>query len=359
MIEKKVSIIIPVYNVEKYLKKCIESILNQTYDNLEVILVNDGSIDSSRDICLHYAQNNDRIVYIEQKNLGPSAARNKGIDKAEGEYIQFIDADDYLPPDSVKKLVEAIDISDFVIAGYYNLTLKYEGIIEKKVNSEWNGLYTKKELLSNWGDLVNKGMFHYTWNKLYKSNVVKNKIKFNEDVKISEDMIFNIDYLSMVNKINIINTPVYYHIYYNHDSLTKKYHSELFEMRKTTNQYITKFLLSNNVYKDGNSRTAKKLFSRHVLSLLVHLVSPENEMNTIEKKHTINTIINDVSVREVLADVDNRFLPKTTAYLIKYKRTNYIYILYTIINYYLQYYVNKKKRFMRRKNEKNRFGYNS
>lgn len=94
------SIIVPVYNAEKYLDKCISSILEQTYHNIELILVNDGSTDKSEQICIEYAKNDNRIIYLKQSNAGPSASRNNGISRSKGDYIQFLDADDYLDKNS-------------------------------------------------------------------------------------------------------------------------------------------------------------------------------------------------------------------------------------------------------------------
>ena len=104
MNETLISIVVPIYNVEKYLKKCLDSIINQTYKNIEIILINDGSTDNSGKICDNYKENYDNVVVIHNKNRGVSVSRNIGIDKAKGNYITFIDADDYIEPDMIEKL---------------------------------------------------------------------------------------------------------------------------------------------------------------------------------------------------------------------------------------------------------------
>ena len=107
--DEKISVIVPVYNIEKYLRKCIDSILSQTYENIEVILVDDGSTDNCGAICDEYAKIDPRIIVIHKKNAGVSAARNTGIMQCIGEYVFFVDSDDYLPIDSIEKLYNSIN----------------------------------------------------------------------------------------------------------------------------------------------------------------------------------------------------------------------------------------------------------
>ena len=101
----KISVVVPIYNVERYLKRCIDSIINQTYDNLEIILVNDGSKDSCLNICNEYKKKDERVIVIDQPNAGLSGARNSGIEIATGEYISFIDSDDYIHKDFYKEML--------------------------------------------------------------------------------------------------------------------------------------------------------------------------------------------------------------------------------------------------------------
>lgn len=114
-----ISVIIPVYNLENYIAKCIESVQNQTYGNIEIVLVNDGSTDNSEEVCSKYVQNDERIIYLTKENGGPSSARNKGIEIAKGEYIFFVDGDDYLAPDTLEKLYTRIvtDHSELALCG--------------------------------------------------------------------------------------------------------------------------------------------------------------------------------------------------------------------------------------------------
>jgi len=122
--EPLISVIVPIYNAEKYLTECIESIRNQTYKNLQIILVNDGSTDMSLEICESFARIDSRILIINQKNLGVSAARNRGIEAANGEYIGFVDSDDYLDNQMYEKLLKTILVNNADICALMNYTIK-------------------------------------------------------------------------------------------------------------------------------------------------------------------------------------------------------------------------------------------
>lgn len=181
-----------------------------------------------------------------------------------------------------------------------------------------------------WGELVEEEVFHYTWNKLYKSEFIKDLIRFNEDIKISEDMLFNLDYLSNINRIKIINEPIYHHVLYNQESLTKRYHNGLFELRKITHQYMEAFLKSNSVYQANNRRVVKELYAKRIKTIFIHLCSPKAQMNNSEKLNIINQIINDDSVRSVVMSFDSRLITKLTANLIENKRAKSIYYITSV-----------------------------
>ena len=163
---KKISIIVPIYNIEKYLPRCLESILAQTYKNIEVILVDDGSVDNSGMIADTYARNDQRIIVIHQVNKGVSAARNAGLDLATGDYIGFVDGDDYIEPDMYEILMRIIDEQQVDIAhcGYQmvypsRIDYYYNTREKQKMNRE-EGVF---ELLK--GRKIEPGL----WNKLYKA----------------------------------------------------------------------------------------------------------------------------------------------------------------------------------------------
>lgn len=199
---KKISIIIPVYNSEKYLEECLDSILNQNYTNIEVVLVNDGSVDSSETICKKYAKKDKRIKLINKENGGVSSARNRGIIECTGDYIMFIDSDDMLHQKALENISNNICENDTIVFGYTrkykhkeeinicNYNLKIEDIEEKIISDDCIG--------------------GYLWNKVFSSNIIKNnKIIFNENIHFCEDLVFVLEYIKFTKKIKYISKSLY------------------------------------------------------------------------------------------------------------------------------------------------------
>ena len=197
----KISIVVPVYNSEEKIIRCIESVLKQSYTNIELILVNDGSKDLSGEICERYAKLDNRIKVIHKDNGGVSSARNLGIKISTGEYIQFIDSDDYIDPDICEKLINKMIKSnaDLVVCGYKSINkdnifyVEYEECIyESLVN-----------LTNDFSDLYQKNFFNSIWDKLYKKEFIIEL--FDETISLGEDLIFNLNYLKQIRKILIFS----------------------------------------------------------------------------------------------------------------------------------------------------------
>ena len=188
-----ISLIVPFYNCEKYIEECIKSLINQDYDNIEIILINDGSTDLSREIAKRYAQKDNRIRLIEQENSGVSVARNKGLELSNGKYIAFIDADDFIEKDYTSYLYNLIisnnaDISNSIGIRKFDKSGKEKKTEEQMDNiTVLNGTKATEELL-----YYNIGVSPF--NKLISKDLIKkNKIKFDESIAYGEDFIFNID----------------------------------------------------------------------------------------------------------------------------------------------------------------------
>lgn len=203
-----ISIIIPVYNVEKYLAKCIDSILSQTFKDWELILIDDGSVDQSGQICDEYACKDNRIKVTHKKNEGVSKARNTGITLAKGDYICFIDSDDWIVPTYLQDFKEQEQQCDFYFSGAlydtYGKVYSYKKYVEKYCQNrdEIRDEFFKQDLLSN----------GYPWGKLYKAQIIKdNKLRFNENLTINEDHIFVFQYFSYINTLYITNTAGYHY----------------------------------------------------------------------------------------------------------------------------------------------------
>lgn len=204
---RKVSIIVPVYNIEKYIVECIESILNQTYRNIELILIDDGSTDKSGVICDEYKNKDGRVVVIHQENKGVSTARNRGLDEATGKYIMFADSDDFLETYAIELMVKSIRNCDMTICGYIekfaNKNIKHNIIESETIIGNKKAI----ELLFD-----RKYYGGYLWNKIFIADRIKeNGLKFDTKIHMCEDLVFVCKYLLTATKVNLIPQELYYY----------------------------------------------------------------------------------------------------------------------------------------------------
>ncbi|MDU6983133.1 MAG: glycosyltransferase family 2 protein [Terrisporobacter othiniensis] len=211
-----VSIIVPVYNNEEYLDECIESIMNQTFKNIEVILVNDGSTDESGWICNNYAKKDNRVVVIHSENNGVSIARNIGINNARGNYIIFCDSDDWIENDYVEVLYNEIinNNTDAVYCGIYRDVYKDRRLIKNEASGVSRNMYIEKQNLDKYLKYIFEtmlGPFLASWGKIYDTKIIKeNNLQFDSDMIFHEDFDFNIRYLKQCKSI-YITKEIKYH----------------------------------------------------------------------------------------------------------------------------------------------------
>ena len=200
------SIIVPVFRVEKYIKKCVESLLVQTYKNIEIILIDDGSPDRCPEIIDDYEKKDDRVIVVHKKNGGVSSARNVGIRRANGKYMMFVDADDWVDADYVSYFVHLIEKSNCRIA----MNKSYYSYIEKKENPSNHVVNNNKAMEMIYSDEI----FVAVWNKIYETALVKdNNIWFDEKLFYGEGMLFNIECLQTLDSVLICEKKVYHQIY--------------------------------------------------------------------------------------------------------------------------------------------------
>lgn len=243
-----VSIVVPVYNAELLLPKCIESIIGQNFLDWELILVNDGSLDNSLRICNEFALQDKRIQVINQINSGPSAARNKGISCSGGEYITFVDADDFISESYLEKLLgpflgnTAIQLS---CGGYFELSQyhkngislhDFEAVLDKKIIS-------KDEFLKN----IFQGVTGVLWGKMFLASIIKkNSIVLNEQVKLSEDLLFVFEYATHITNVALVKESLYYYNRLNENGLSRQLTKSNLKDFQLTNDSLAE-LGSNNL----------------------------------------------------------------------------------------------------------------
>ncbi len=242
----KISVIVPVYNTEKYLKRCIDSILSQTFEDFELILINDGSTDRSLDVLKSYEKISKKVKVIDKVNEGPALTRNKGINVSKGKYIMFIDSDDYIDHDYLYNYYNGISNDDFdvVIGGY-------KRVIDDKVK------YTLKLKQGEFSKYMVTGP---VCRIIKKSFLIKNNIEF-LDTNSSEDVYFNIMLYNKTNKIKIID-DVGYNYFYNASSLSNTVH-------KGFNKDV-KIIDLINVNKSYNSEMNQYYIIRYIIWYLLY-----------------------------------------------------------------------------------------
>jgi len=234
-----VSIIIPIYNSEVFLDKCIQSAINQSYKNLEIVLVDDGSIDSSGEICDNYASTDNRIKVIHKKNGGLVSSRKAGLKASTGEYVLYIDGDDWVELDIIKNYIDQVQKfnADVVISSHI---VNLEGREDILMNSLPSGVYDKEALKSMvypkmlyTGKFAQFGIFSYSWGKLYRKEILlKNQLKVDENIVMGEDALCLYPTLLDINTLVILEKPGY-HYRQRADSQMKTLRKiEIFKMQK-------------------------------------------------------------------------------------------------------------------------------
>ena len=240
-----VSIIVPVYNAEKTLERCINSILNQEYRDFELILLDDGSTDTSGAICDACAERDDRIRVLHKENTGVSDTRNRGIAMAKGAYLQFADADDWITPEATRFFVQAAADNgcDLVIADFYRVIGER---VSQKGSIEEEGILQRTDFAVKMMQKPADFYYGVLWNKLYKRSIIKkHRLRMDNAVSWCEDFMFNLEYVRHARTIYAMKIPVYYYVK-TKGSLV----SQGLSMKKTIQMKRTVFACYNDFYKD-------------------------------------------------------------------------------------------------------------
>ncbi len=283
MYTQKVSIIIPVYNVQTYIEECLKSLLQQTYKNLEIILVNDGSTDNSGIICDKYAEADTRIRVFHKENGGVSSARNVGLQNVTGDYVTFVDPDDWIEPDMYEKMVMHFDNNiEAVFCGYWESPEKEMNLSPILHQPEKEGIVNGEEALYQCMIGIGYGYFTSVWNKMFRTSFLKEYSIFFENYSIAEDELWLAKVVPLCDKVYLLPTPFYHWRQRGDSALSgggdyQKWYSALEAKRKVavaTARYPKIYILSIakiyndifnvvwNAYSDGNKKTSEEFLKR-------------------------------------------------------------------------------------------------
>ncbi len=301
MEEKKVSVVVPIYNVENYLDRCVDTIVCQTYKNLEIILVDDGSTDNSGKLCDAWSEKDERVRVVHKKNGGLSSARNAGMEHATGDCIMFEDSDDWLEKELIEKCVKRMDTdeSDLVIFGYRK--------VDEEENSQGeftfgNETFSKEELTEQLYDRILEMSFGYAWNKLYRMEVlVQSGLKNDSSIIDREDLVFNMQLLKYLKRISYMDYVGYNYL----QRSTSLLHNSNLARLKNIGPFCERMYhidLQNEV-------SQKKVYSMNVLHYLsdciIKNVLWNKELNRKQKYDWMKKILEDCPYIDKIEDDPN------------------------------------------------------
>lgn len=298
MAQKIVSVIVPIYNSQEYLRKCVQSIVDQSYPNIEVILVDDGSSDGSPQICDDFAAQDHRVKAIHIPNGGVSNARNLGVQHAEGAYIAFVDSDDYVDEDYLEALLQGAqeNNADLCVSSLYPENVRAS--FDLSITPE----YTRELLF-----LLENHLLFGPFIKLYRTSIIKkNRILFPEGISYGEDLIFNLDYLRIIDRISYINYCGYHYVSENTESLSRKVRWNLFDNEMMLHQKLMDWLKEKNLWTEPFQKyVANRVFDTSYNGLMLFFRS-DCTASVKETYFKVKNIVENPLLRKMLplADTD-------------------------------------------------------
>lgn len=346
----KVSIIMPIYNAEDYLKRSIDSVLTQSYENIELILVNDGSTDSSLDICKGYEANDKRVLLLDIKNSGPGAARNNGLNRVTGDYITFVDADDFLKIDAIETLMLIAVKNDYDIVSSNHF--RVDGEITVSKNNYKTGEISRKktqEQCERYNLFKTSSSFGYVWGKIYKTSFIKdNDIKFSEERKVFlEDTLLNLKAFSYNPRYYVLNEPLYYYSILE-DSISNKKEDITDRAIKVLEDYEA-FLDQKNIYDENldlfialASRTIswslfKTMDNEFKLDILYGRILKLSKNNTIRRLFFCKDSLTELKkINSIIQVFAYSFIVLCIKYKLVKVLTVFFYVSYPLLKIYIK-----------------------
>lgn len=331
----KISIIIPCYNVQNYIEQCLDSIINQTYSNLEMICINDGSTDNTLDLLQKYERQDPRIKILNQQNKGLSESRNVGVDAAVGQYIMFVDSDDWIDESLITEVLTP-DLEADLYCCSYNRVFRNK-MLPRVLNlsGSCTAEHLQKRIVGLSGEELSDpsqaDSIVTAWGKIYKTQIIKNnKIKFIDTKKIgTEDALFNIQYLNFAEKVYVKDKPLYFYRRSNVSSLTSNYKPRLFSQWKYLYNLIGQEISNKNIdFKEA-------LNNRICLGVLNLSLNEMNNSSFVDRYKNIKLILRDEIYKDSFDHFRLNYLPlhwKMFYFLAKKKSTIGVYGMISFIN---------------------------
>ena len=331
------SVVMPIYNVEEYLRTAIQSVLSQSFFDIEIILVDDCSPDNSAKICAEYVENYDFITYIKHEhNMGLSAARNSGIEASRGKYIWFMDPDDCLEGELFQKVFDEVFARDYevVIFGlkekYYNKSGELTKTVEIKPQSEF--ITDTETLGKRIIELEKASLYGYAWNKFYLLDVIKqNNLRY-EDIPLIEDIKFNVLYFDNIKSAALLGISPYSYAKRENQSITSKFVPRYFEVHYDRVRLILEQTKRFGVCDENAQRILANIFVRYIFSAISRNCDSRSNMNRKQRKAWLEGLFEDELFKTLIpkACAESAVLKIMTALLQK-QRTSLCLLLGRVI----------------------------
>lgn len=318
----KISVVIPIYNVERYLDRCLMSILNQTYSELEIILVNDGSTDNSLAIAQRYARQDERFVLVSQSNAGLSAARNTGLEIATGEYVAFIDSDDWIEPIMFEELSLFFQLEEY---DFVCFRLQFDNL-RRKTNFTYGKNYAVKSLSGTINILKDalyvKNIPTAVWAKIYKRSFLeKYNIQFKEGI-VNEDTLFTLQVACRAIKVGFVN-QVFYHAIEREGSISRSSYERLFVDMHTALVCAREEIIAKGVFD-----VIEPIYQcRYVKSMLYNLLQSVQRLSLAKYKTVSKLCFDNTSYLNYASSVSNLPFKHRLMYKLSRHKHCFFYIM--------------------------------
>lgn len=298
------SVIIPVYNGEATLEKAIESVVLQTYKNIQIIVVNDGSTDSTGQIIEKYISSDPRIICItKENNEGLSAARNSGVEAASGEYFTFVDADDTVEADAYATLLENARGADVVVCGFYHDTLNPDGSLGVSIEDKPGEsciITDKKAVLGKAAMLDRKRLFAYTCNKLYKKSFVDSTGIVFENQQLIEDYIYNCKIFDSITSLSLVDVCCYHYVKFLSNALTRRYRPDYFEIIDKRYLIMKALFEKNDCFYGENREILCNMHIKHIIAGIIKNCDKKSGLDTRKQRAVIRELFSDKNCLEAI-----------------------------------------------------------
>lgn len=300
-----VSVIVPAYNAEKTVEKALQSLIDQTFKDIEIIIIDDGSKDKTRGIISSFAAKDNRIkLILKDVNEGLSAARNSGIKIANGDYIGYLDSDDWCEKDMFEKLYNGANDADVVVSGFYHDSLADDGSLVVQTEdrmTESASTSDKKEIVKWAAKLDSMRIFAFTWNKLYKREFLEKTGIIFEQQTLIEDYMYNCKIWESVGKLSVVEGAYYHYIKFSKEALTQKFLPDYFDIIDKRYVLMRAIFEKENLFEGEMREILCNMHIKHVLAGMVRNFNKQSNYSAKQQKEKIKEMLNHPNCIQVMS----------------------------------------------------------